>query len=364
MLCGDCGDCFLARQAEGKLEIFKFFDAATTGGASDLLFTAGSPPCVRLNGAIAQFDQPVLTSADTLRLLYSILGQDQIAKFERDWELDFSVQYKDKGRFRGNAYKQKGAVGFVFRLIPNTIPSLDQLNVPASLSEIAMQTQGLLLFTGPTGHGKSTTQAAMINLINQNRRCHIVMVEDPIEYLHVSKNSIIDQREVGDDTHSFAAALKHVLRQDPDVIQIGELRDLESMSVALTAAETGHLVLATLHTNSAVQAIDRIIDVFPPHQQNQIRTQLSFCLLAIVSQRLLPRADGKGRIPAVEILRNLPAVANLIREGKTQQIATVIETHSKVGMQSLDSSLKEMYRKGVITRDIAAKYISSVKALD
>jgi len=337
---------------------------AASKGASDLLFTAGTAPCVRLNGAIAQFDLPTLTADDTQRLLYSVLSQEQIARFEADWELDFSVQYKDRGRFRGNAYRQKGAVGFVFRLIPTEIPTLESLNVPGTLAEIAMQTQGLLLFTGPTGHGKSTTQAAIINLINQNRRCHIVTVEDPIEYLHVSKSSIIDQREVGDDTRSFAAALKHVLRQDPDVIQIGELRDLESMAVALTAAETGHLVLATLHTNSAIQAVDRIIDIFPPHQQNQIRTQLSFCLLAIVSQRLLPRADGSGRIPAVEILRNLPSVANLIREGKTQQIATVIETHSKIGMQSLDSSLKEMYRKGIITRDIAAKYISSVKALD
>lgn len=347
-----------------KIEIFKFFEAATDRGASDLIFTAGSAPCVRLNGAMTQFDMPALTSDDTLRLLYSTLTQEQIAKFERDWELDFSVQYKNKGRFRGNAYRQKGAVAFVFRLIPTMIPNLGQLNVPQSLADIALQPQGLVLFTGPTGHGKSTTQAAMLGLINETRRCHIVTVEDPIEYLHVSKSSIVDQREVGDDTQSFAAALKHVLRQDPDVIQIGELRDLESMSVALTAAETGHLVLATLHTNSAVQAIDRIIDVFPPYQQNQIRTQLSFCLLAIVSQRLLPRADGKGRIPAVEILRNLPAVANLIREGKSQQIATVIETHSKIGMQSLDSSLKDMYRRGIITRDIAAKYISNPKALD
>ncbi|HEY3320472.1 MAG TPA: PilT/PilU family type 4a pilus ATPase [Planctomycetota bacterium] len=349
---------------EKKLEIFKFFEAAIDRGASDIIFTAGVPPSARLNGAVVQFDLPPLTPDDSLRLLYSVLSQDQIAQFEREWELDFSVQYRSKARFRGNAYRQKGASAFVFRLIPALIPSLDDLNLPAVLTELGMQPQGLLLFTGPTGHGKSTSQAALLDLINQHRRCHIVTVEDPIEYLHTSKKSIIDQREVGDDTHTFAAALKHVLRQDPDVIQIGELRDLESMSVALTAAETGHMVLATLHTNSAVQSVDRIIDVFPPHQQNQIRTQLSFCLLAIVSQRLLPRADGKGRIPVVEVLRNVPAVANLIREGKTQQIGTIIETHAKIGMQSLDSALKDLYRRGVITRDIALKYISTSKALD
>jgi len=204
----------------------------------------------------------------------------------------------------------------------------------------------------------------MVNLINQQRRCHIITVEDPIEFLHYSNKAIIEQREVGEDTLSFASALRHVLRQNPDVIQIGELRDLESMAVALTAAETGHLVMATLHTNSAVQAVDRIVDVFPPYQQNQIRTQLSFSLLAIISQRLLPKADGKGRIPAVEVLRNLPSVANLIREGKTQQIASIIETHGKVGMQTMDSVLKDMYRKGVITRDTAIKYVTSPRALD
>jgi twitching motility protein PilT len=349
---------------ERKHDIFKFFDAAIERGASDLLFTAGVPPCVRLNGAIVQFDLPVLKPDHTLKLLYSILSQEQIAKFEHEWELDFSVQYQDRARFRGNAYKQKGAVAMALRLIPQVIPKLEELGLPAALADIAMQPQGLLLVSGPTGHGKSTTQAALINQINESRRCHIITVEDPVEFYHVSKKSVIDQRDVGDDTHSFASALKHVLRQDPDVILVGELRDLESMGVALTAAETGHLVMATLHTNSAAQAIDRIIDVFPPYQQPQIRMQLSMSLLAIISQRLLPRADGKGRVAAVEVLRNLPNISNLIREGKTQQIGSVIETHSKAGMQTLDGAIKDLYKRGVITKEVALKFLLNPGSLN
>jgi twitching motility protein PilT len=345
------------------MEISRFFDAALQKGASDIMFTAGTPPAVRINGVMVPFDLPPLTADDTLKLVYSILTQEQIGRFEGDLELDFSIQYQAKARFRGNAYRQKGSVAAVFRLIANTIPTLEELNLPPVLEEICMQAQGLLLFSGPTGHGKSSTQAALLDMVNQRRRCHIVTVEDPIEFLHTSKKSVVDQREVGDDTRSFANALKHVLRQAPDVILIGELRDLESISVGLTAAETGHLVLATLHTNSAIQAVDRIIDVFPPHQQSQIRTQLSFCLQAIIGQRLLPRADGKGRIPAVEILRNVPGIANLIREGKTQQIASMLETHSKVGMQTMDAALKDLYRKGIITREIAAKHMLNPQVL-
>jgi twitching motility protein PilT len=258
---------------------------------------------------------------------------------------------------------QKGAVAAVFRLIPSEIPGVNDLGLPPVLEEMVLQPQGLLLFTGPTGHGKSTTQAALIDVINQKRRCHIVTIEDPIEYLHHPKKSVVDQREVGQDTHSFAAALKHVLRQDPNVVQIGELRDLETMGTALTAAETGHLVLATLHTNSAVQAVDRIIDVFPPYQQNQVRTQLSFCLLAVVAQRLLPRADGQGRVAAFEILRNVPGVANLIREGKTSQITTMVETHGKVGMQTLDASLKDLYQRGLVSREEAARHMNDPQRL-
>jgi len=345
-----------------KLDIIRFFQAALERGASDIIFTAGMPPSVRLNGAIVQFDYPPLTAEQTVKLVYSILSQDQIARFEREWELDFSVQYKSEGRFRGNAYKQKGAVAAVFRIIPNTIPTIEQLGLPPILAEVCLQPQGLLLFTGPTGHGKSTTQAALIQLINRTRACHIITVEDPVEYLHKSEKSVIDQREVGDDTLSFAAALKHVLRQDPDVIQIGELRDLESMTMALTAAETGHLVMATLHTNSATQAVDRIIDVFPPYQQNQVRTQLSFCLLAVISQRLLPRATAQGLVPAVEVMRNQPSVANLIRQGKTEQLATVIETQGRLGMQSMDAALKDLIAHGLITKEQALRYASHPQA--
>jgi len=343
---------------EAQLDIIRFFQAALERGASDVIITAAMPPCVRLKGAIVQFDYPPLTAEQTVKLVYSLLSQDQIARFEREWELDFSVQYKSEGRFRGNAYRQKGAVAAVFRIIPNTIPTIEQLGLPPILAELCLQPQGLLLFTGPTGHGKSTTQAALIQLINKTRACHIITVEDPVEYLHKSEKSIIDQREVGDDTLSFAAALKHVLRQAPDVIQIGELRDLESMTVALTAAETGHLVMATLHTNSASQAVDRIIDVFPPYQQYQVRTQLSFCLLAVISQRLLPRASGVGLVPAVEVLRNAPSVANLIRQGKTEQLATVIETQARQGMQSMDAALKDLVARGLVTKDQALRYAS------
>ncbi|MCY3021747.1 MAG: type IV pilus twitching motility protein PilT [Planctomycetota bacterium] len=349
--------------ADKKYDIVKFFQAALERGASDIIITAGVPPAVRLNGRLVHFDVPALTAEQTVKLLYSVLSQDQIARFERDWELDFSVQYKSEARFRGNAYRQKGAAAAVFRIIPSSIPTIEELGLPPVLAELSLQPQGLLLFTGPTGHGKSTTQAALLQLINRTRACHIITIEDPVEYLHSSDKSIIDQRDVGDDTQSFAAALKHVLRQDPDVIQVGELRDLESMTVAMTAAETGHLVMATLHTNSASQAIDRIIDVFPAHQQNQVRTQLSFCLLAVISQRLLPRAGRQGLVPAVEVLRNLPSVAHLIRHGKTEQIATIIETQGKAGMQSMDAALKDLYSRGLITRETALRHMVSPQGL-
>jgi twitching motility protein PilT len=338
-----------------RMDIRRFFDAALKSNASDLLFTAGSPPCARVNGEIVYFDMPALSAEEVRRLVYAVLTQEQVARFEEKLELDFSISYRDTVRFRGNAYRQRGCVAAAFRLIPSKIPTLEELGLPPVLRELALHPQGLLLVTGPTGHGKSTTQAALIDIINSERRCHVVTIEDPIEYLHFSRRSVIDQREVGEDTRSFADALRHVLRQDPNVIQIGEMRDLETISTALTAAETGHLVIATLHTNSAVQSCDRIIDVFPPHQQNQVRTQLSFCLLAIVSQRLLPRADGKGRVAAVEILRNHPAVANLIREGKTQQLQTVMETQGRLGMQTMDAAVKRLYRDGIITRETATR---------
>ncbi len=346
------------------LEIGRFFEAALRREASDLLFTAGVPPCLRFNGDLRAFDLPPLTSAQTQKLVYSVLTHEQIARFEAERELDFSIQYQDHSRFRGNVYMQRGAVAAAFRLIPSEIPEFETLGLPPVLADLVLQPQGLLLFTGPTGHGKSTSQAALIQIVNQHRHSHIITIEDPIEFVHLSQKSVVDQRDVGQDTHSFAAALKHVLRQDPDVILIGEMRDLETTAAALTAAETGHLVMATLHTNSAIQAVDRIIDIFPPHQQNQIRTQLSFSLLAIVSQRLLPRANGDGRVAAVELVRNVPAVAHLIREGKTSQIATVLETHAKVGMLTMDASLKNLYQRGLVTQEAAARCMVNPQALN
>lgn len=340
-----------------KLDIGVFFREAAKRGASDVLLTAGTPPCLRLHNEIQRFDLPPLTSEQSRRLIYSVLTQAQIAKFEEELELDFAVHVDGLGRFRGNAYQQRGAAAAVFRLVPAVIPTMAELKLPPILAELARLPQGLVLFTGPTGHGKSTAQAAMIDLINRERRCHIVTVEDPIEYLHRPCKAVVDQREVGCDTRAWSAALRHVLRQAPDVLLIGEMRDLETMAVSLTAAETGHLVLATLHTNSAVQSIDRIIDSFPPHQQNQIRTQLSLCLAAVVGLRLLPTADGAGLTPAVEVLRNTPAVGNLIREGKTEQLASILETHGKLGMKTMDAAVVELYRDGEINRETAVRHM-------
>jgi len=332
--------------------------------ASDILITANSPPVVRLNGELTVTKATALTPTDTRSLVYSVLTDSQKAKFEAEKELDFSLSFQEKYRFRGNAYIQRGCVAANFRLIPSEIPSLDDLNLPPIIEEFALLHQGLMIVSGPTGHGKTTTQAAMINIVNNTRPCHIVTVEDPIEFVHVNNKSVVDQREVGDDTLSFASALKHVLRQDPDVILVGEMRDLETVATVLTAAETGHLVIATLHTNDAVQSIDRMIDVFPPHQQQQVRSQLALCLLAVVSQRLLPRADRTGRIVAVEIMRNIPAVGNLIREAKIHNVYTVMETQSKAGMQTMDSAIKALYLKGLITYEEAKQRMRDPKMLD
>ena len=323
--------------------------------ASDLILTANSPPILRINGELRFIEADSLTLDDTKSLVYGVLDDGQIAHFEAERELDFSLYLKGMHRFRGNVFLQRGCVGAAFRVIPERMPRLGELGLPPLLEEFAMAPQGMILVTGPTGHGKSTTQAAMINIINEGRRCHVVTVEDPIEFVHTSKNSVIEQREVGMDTKTFSNALRHVLRQAPDVILIGELRDLDTIAAALTAAETGHLVIATLHTNDAIQTIDRLVDAFPPHQQNQIKSQLSLCLLAVISQRLLPRKDGRGRVVAVEILRNNAAAANLIREGKIHNIYTVIETHARDGMCTMDASLKQLYLKGLISREEARR---------
>ncbi|MDP8246341.1 MAG: type IV pilus twitching motility protein PilT [Candidatus Hinthialibacter antarcticus] len=333
------------------MEIAELFKLTYERGASDLLLTAGTPPLIRLHGELIPTEYPTLTPDMVKRLIYSLLNEKQRLEYEEKKELDLSLGLGGTHRFRVNCYWQKGCAAAAFRPIPTEIPRLKTLGLPPIVYDLAMSSHGLFLVTGPTGHGKSTTLASMIDLINLNKRAHIITVDDPIEYIHNHKNSIVDQREVGGDTQSFRNALKYVLRQDPDIIQIGELRDWDTISAALTAAETGHLVLATLHTNDAVQTIDRIIDVFPEHQQQQVRVQLSLSLLAVVSQRLLPKASGDGRVLAAEVLRNTHSCANLIREGKSHQLYSVIETGTKDGMTTLDSSLIKLYQRGMITSE-------------
>ena len=345
------------------LKIEKILERAAREKASDIIITTNMPALLLINGAIHRLGDRLLTSDDTQRLVYSLLEKSQIAKFELERELDFSITYQDNFRFRGNCFWQMGGVGTVLRLVPTQIPPLDILGLPPVVRELAESNQGLVMVTGPTGHGKSTTQAAMIDHINRTRSCHIITVEDPIEFLHTSRKSVIEQREVGTDTLSFGAALRHVLRQAPHVILVGEMRDLETIAAALTAAETGHLVISTLHTNDAGQSIDRVIDVFPPHQQNQIRMQLAACLRGVVAQRLLSRADNSGRIVACEILRNTPAVSNLIRESKGMMIQGIIETNAKIGMVSMDAALKNLYLSGQITEETARRHMKHPKTL-
>ncbi|HNR29612.1 MAG TPA: type IV pilus twitching motility protein PilT [Candidatus Hydrogenedentes bacterium] len=346
------------------MDINDLFELVAREKASDLLISAGAPPILRINGQLFRTRTESLTPEATQALIYGFLTEEQIAHYEEHKELDFSLAVGRRHRFRVNVYRQKSSVTAALRPIPEVIPTIDELGLPQIAHDLAHARQGLILVTGPTGHGKTTTQAAIINKINKERACHVITVEDPIEYVHTHNQSIVDQREVGGDTRSFAAALKYVLRQAPDVILIGEMRDLETIQAALTAAETGHLVLATLHTNDAIQTVDRIIDVFPGNQQQQIRFQLSMTLLAILSQRLLPKADGQGRILAYELLLNNAAVANLIREGKTHQVHSVLETSYREGMTTLDRSLKALYTKGLITREEAIAHMRNPKELN
>ena len=324
--------------------------------ASDIILTAGVPPQIRLSGVLQSIpDQEKLMGPDVEKLLFTILTDMQKENFKRDKELDISFGVEGLSRFRLNAYYQRGSIAVAIRLIPFDIPTMEELGLPSIIKEFADKPNGLILVTGPTGSGKSTTLSSIIEYINERRRCHIITIEDPIEFIHSHKKSIIDQREINEDTLSFIGALKYVLRQDPDVILIGEMRDLETISACLTAAETGHLVIATLHTNDAAQTVDRIIDVFQPHQQGQIRTQLAAVLLCVIAQQLIPTVDGNGRILVAEIMVNTAAVANLIREAKTHQIPSVIETSTREGMQSRDKSIKEMYMKGIIAYDEALR---------
>src|SRR4051812_47826984 len=332
--------------------------------ASDLHLTAGAAPTIRVRGRLTALeDYPVLTTTDTREIVYSILTNDQRQRLETDWQLDFAYTIPGKARFRVNAYFQRAAIGAAFRLIPFEITSIDQLGLPPVVHELVKKPRGFVLVTGPTGSGKSTTLAAMIDAINETREEHILTVEDPIEFLHGHKRCLVNQRELGSDATSFAAALKGALRQDPDVILVGEMRDLETIHTALTAAETGHLVFATLHTQDAPQTIDRIIDVFPAAQQGQVRSQLAVALQGVVTQQLLPTADGSGRVAACEVLVATPGVRNLIREGKTHQVYSVMQTGSQHGMQTMDAALAELARKGEITRSVAEAASSTPEEL-
>lgn len=334
-------------------------------GASDLHLTADAAPTVRVDGSL----RPAVPGGPWARnkviaALKTLLSAEHAEQFDRDQELDFAYSLSPEYRFRVNYYQQRGNWGAAFRIIPTKIKTLKQLGIPEYVGDFAKLPRGLVLVTGPTGSGKSTTLAALIDLVNETRADHIVTVEDPIEFLHDHKKAIINQREVGADTHSFAAALKHVLRQDPDVILIGELRDLETISVALTAAETGHLVFATLHTQSAPGTIDRVIDVFPPHQQGQIRTQLASTLEGVVCQTLVPKANGSGRVVATEIMKTTPAIGNLVREGKTYQITSAMQAGRDAGMHTMDQDLAELVNVGTITRKAALEKVHDLEGFD
>jgi twitching motility protein PilT len=331
---------------------------------SDLHLTAGLPPTARIDGDLCPLEGfDVLTPSKVRDLVYAILAQRVRERFENNLELDTSHVVPGVGRFRVNVFQQRDSLGAVFRAIPFNILTLDQLGMPPAVKQFAELPRGLVLVTGPTGSGKSTTLAALIDIINSTKPLHIMSVEDPIEFLHTHKKAVVNQREVGEDTKSFGEALKHVLRQDPDVILIGELRDLETISTALTAAETGHLVFATLHTQDAPQSIDRIIDVFPAYQQQQIRTQLATTIQGIVTQTLLPRANGPGRVVACEILVATPAVRNLVREGKTHQIYSAMQAGAKYGMHSMDQMLAEMVKHGTVTVQAAEERCANIDDL-
>jgi twitching motility protein PilT len=342
-------------QAEGlKYNLQQLLRAMVEKGASDMHITAGSPPVLRIDGSVVPLKLPPLSKHDTKQLCYEMLTEDQRAKFEASNELDLSFPLRNVSRFRANIYVQRGAVAGAFRQIPFKILSFDELGLAPVVTEIANKPRGLVLVTGPTGSGKSTTLASIIDKINQEQRLHIMTIEDPIEYLHTHKMSIVNQREVGADTASFKDALKYILRQDPDVVLVGEMRNLETIEAALTIAETGHLVFATLHTNSAISSINRIIDVFSPHQQSQVRAQLSFTLAAVMTQVLLPRASGPGRVLAMEVMIPNAAIRNLIREDKLHQIYSQMQVgQAGSGMQTMNQALYTVYQRRLITLEQA-----------
>lgn len=337
--------------------IEELLEEAVSKGASDIHISSNLPPVFRIDGKLIRTSLPPLTSDNVETLVFPILNNEQRRKLEQDWELDMSYGIHGIGRFRVNVYKNRGTYAAAFRTINTEVPSFETLGLPEIVRKITEKPRGLILVTGPTGSGKSTTLASMIDYINENRNEHILTIEDPIEFLHKSKKSVVHQRELGQDTRSFSNALRAALREDPDIILVGELRDLETISLAITAAETGHLVMGTLHTSSASQTVDRIVDVFPEAQQQQIRIQLSTSLVAVFSQTLLQKTerDGtkKGRVMAQEVLVVNGAVSNLIREGKTAQMYSMIQTGAQYGMQTLESALADLYRKGLVTADDA-----------
>jgi twitching motility protein PilT len=320
---------------------------------SELHLAVAVPPVLRVDGALLATNYEALTDFEVQRMIYAILTDEQIRAFETDYELDCSYELRGLSRFRVNIYRDRGNVAGAFRVIPTRIPTVRELGLPLVLEELSRRPRGLVLVTGPTGCGKSTTLAAMIGQINNERSVHIITIEDPIEYLHTHRKSLLNQRELGLDTRTFPQALRHALREDPDVILVGEMRDLETMTLAITAAETGHLVFSTVHTNSAASTVDRIVDVFPPGQQEQIRVQLSNNLEAVVTQQLLPRAGTPGRLAALEVMIASPAIRNLIREAKAHQITSVIQTSAHLGMQTMDQCLRDLYQRGLITYEEA-----------
>jgi twitching motility protein PilT len=337
-----------------QVNLHQLLKAMIEKGASDMHITTGSPPLLRIDGQIVPLKLAPLGPVETKQLCYSILTEEQKIQFEKTSELDLSFGVKSLSRFRANVFMQRGAVAGAFRTIPFKILTFEELGLPAAVADLAQKPSGLVLVTGPTGSGKSTTLAAMIDKINSEQRCHIITIEDPIEYLHPHKLSIVNQREVGTDTEGFKIALKYVLRQDPDVVLVGEMRDLETIEAALTISETGHLVFATLHTNSAVSTINRIIDAFPPHQQDQIRAKVSFVLQGVISQQLVPRMGQPGRCMALEVMLPNAAIRNLIREGKIHQVYTQMQMgQDKYGMQTLNQSLFSLYKNKLVSLEEA-----------
>ncbi|MNX16805.1 Twitching mobility protein [compost metagenome] len=340
-------------------QIEELLRRANDAGASDLHISVGSPPVMRIDGTLTPLEEKLVAQADAREMAEELLGEEEVHKFREAGEIDFAHAIEGVGRYRINIYRQRSEISIAARLIPGTIPTLEQLQLPSIITTLANKPQGLILVTGPTGSGKSSTLAAMIGYINRTQKKHIVTLEDPVEYLHTHGTSLIHQREVGSDTASFANGLRAALRQDPDVILVGEMRDLETISAAITAAETGHLVLATLHTTDAPQTIDRIIDAFPGPQQAQIRAQLASVLISVISQRLLPRAGNSGgRVCATEILVNTPAVANLIRTEKSHQIKSLMQTGRQQGMHTLDMAIREQLQQGLIDPAAARAYLT------